>query len=316
MSSRAERRALQDKQRSAKLLARLTEAACEIVLVRHGETQWNVEQRLQGQLMPGPGLTERGRQQAAVMAARLQHMRFDSLYSSDLLRATETAEIVAAALARSPSGSACAAAAVDSAGALAGAAVRLEPRLRERHLGVLQGLTRAQAAEQQPEAYRALAESVGPCIAGGLESLEQLEARAEQALEELAARHPGQRLLVVTHGGFLSAAYRRATGQHLCGRNVNAAINTIRIDAAGLGRGGGRPAGAAAAEQALAATAQEQPQDCQRQAGQAALGDGPARGHSCRQRRQATWAVVQWGEADHLQGVGALASAFGGSTAG
>lgn len=99
------------------------------------------------------------------MAARLQHMRFDSLYSSDLLRATETAEIVAAALARSPSGSACAAAAVDSAGALAGAAVRLEPRLRERHLGVLQGLTRAQAAEQQPEAYRALAESVGPCIA-------------------------------------------------------------------------------------------------------------------------------------------------------
>lgn len=44
---------------------------------------------------------------------------------------------------------------------------------------------------------------------GGLESLEQLEARAEQALEELAARHPGQRLLVVTHGGFLSAAYRQ-----------------------------------------------------------------------------------------------------------
>lgn len=47
---------------------------------------------------------------------------------------------------------------------------------------------------------------------GGVESLEQLEARAEQALEDLAARHPGQRLLVVTHGGFLSAAYRQGPG--------------------------------------------------------------------------------------------------------
>ncbi|KAL4428138.1 hypothetical protein ABPG75_002227 [Micractinium tetrahymenae] len=333
MSSRAERRAVQDAQRAAKALAGLTDAACEIVLVRHGETQWNVEQRLQGQLVPGPGLTGRGRQQAAVLAARLQSERFDCAYSSDLLRATETADIVAGGLLRSGWSNGCTAAgdcgggcegggagaaavsgcctggegcsaggqqaaaraghAADEVGA-AGADVQLDPQLRERHLGLLQGLTRAEAAELHPEAYRALSEP-GLASVGGLETLEQLEARAEQVLEELAARHPGQRLLVVTHGGFLSAAYKRAAGHPLFGKNVNAAINTLRIDAAaapGQAAAAGRPAGGAAAA--------------------AAPGGTGAAG----QRRQAAWAVVRWGDADHLQGVGALASAFGGGTAG
>lgn len=166
------------------------------MLVRHGETQWNVEQRLQGQLVPGPGLTERGRQQAAVLASRLQREPFDMIYSSDLLRATQTADIVASALLRSSPSSHCTnargcdvctdgtfaarsasgcthsrqqAAAAAAAAARAGneetspaVAVQLDPRLRERHLGVLQGLTRAEAAAQHPGAYLGLSEPVSP----------------------------------------------------------------------------------------------------------------------------------------------------------
>lgn len=167
----------------------------QIVLVRHGETQWNVEQRLQGQLVPGPGLTERGRQQAAVLASRLLRERFDSIYSSDLRRATETADIVVKALQGSGSYSSCVGVGhrcgcskgasdegpspsiVDGEGSSGGkqqvataepaatmpvVSARVDPRLRERHLGVLQGLTRAEAAELQPAAYRALSEPVSP----------------------------------------------------------------------------------------------------------------------------------------------------------
>jgi hypothetical protein len=63
MSTRAKRAAVQDQQRSAKALKQMGGEECELVLVRHGETPWNVEHRLQGQLLPGPGLTERGRHQ-------------------------------------------------------------------------------------------------------------------------------------------------------------------------------------------------------------------------------------------------------------
>lgn len=89
------------------------------------------------------------------------------------------------------------------------------------------------------------------------------------ALAGLAARHAGQRLLLVSHGGFLSVAHSIAAGFHNRERNVNASINTLRVEApAGGGPGGAR------------------------------------------------WAVVRWGDDEHLSGVGALASAFGGGTAG
>lgn len=169
----------------------------QVVLVRHGETQWNVEQRLQGQLVPGPGLTERGQQQAAVLAARLRCERFDAIYSSDLLRATQTAEAVIAARAThtaaeadggdsdcNGSGNECgsrggsrggsggaseppagaAGEATDGAGHAQHSALpllRLDPRLRERNLGLLQGLTRAEAARQHPQAYDALSADAG-----------------------------------------------------------------------------------------------------------------------------------------------------------
>lgn len=101
----------------------------------------------------------------------------------------------------------------------------------------------------------------------------------------------------------LNGACRRAAGRSLCGKNMNAAINTIRIDAAGAAAGA--PASAGDAEQTRS----------HQQAWGSAAADRPARGHPGRQH-PAAWAVVRWGEADHLQDVGALASAFGGGTAG
>lgn len=103
------------------------------------------------------------------------------------------------------------------------------------------------------------------------ETLQQLEARVAGALAALAARHAGQRLLLVSHGGFLSVTHSVAAGYHNREKNVNASINTIRVEAAA---GGGSGAGGA------------------------------------------RWAVVRWGDDGHLAGVGALASAFGGGTAG
>lgn len=343
-SSRAERRDLQEGQRQAKALAALSERACEIVLVRHGETQWNVEQRLQGQLVPGPGLTERGRQQAQVLAQRLRSERFDCIYSSDLLRATQTAAAVAAARRNSSgqqssgqpisgqpssgggrepaaprsgdnqqpgsSGSVTENGADDVAGEWAEVAalglVRQEAQLRERKLGVLQGLTRAEAAQQHPDVYESLSAFDGDEVQDGFpESICALEARAEAVLQALAARHPGQRLLVVTHGGFLQAAYMRAAGHPNWGKNVNASINTIRIDALGPAGGSG-PLGQQENEQQLGQ--QQQGQQQQQQLGQ--------QQQQARPRRRCQWAVVRWGDAEHLEGVGALASAFGGGTEG
>ncbi|KAI3428708.1 hypothetical protein D9Q98_007532 [Chlorella vulgaris] len=279
---RAKRAAAQDQQRSAKALKQMGGEECELVLVRHGETPWNVEHRLQGQLLPGPGLTERGRHQAEVLAKRLQHERFHRILSSDLLRAVQTAELVAAAqqLAADGDGTngssskdskAGNAAAAAGEGAAA-AAVETDPSLRERCLGALQGLTLAQAAQQQPLAYAALhtRSHSGAPPRGAPETLDELDARVTAALDSLAVQHPGQRLLVVTHGGFLHAVQKRANGGHVSAgsSSLNAAIHTIRIEP-------------------------------------------PRLPHS-----RSLWAVVRWGDVDHLGEAGALASGFGGGSAG
>lgn len=172
MSTRAERRALQEQQRAAKALAAMApEHTCEIVLVRHGETAWNAEERLQGQLMPGPCLTERGQRQAQALGERLAREPLAALYSSDLLRARETADIVAAARRAAASGSSAAGSGGSSSPGSSGAGdctaaadVCIDAGLRERYLGCLQGLTRREAAEQHPEAFASLA---APGPAGG-----------------------------------------------------------------------------------------------------------------------------------------------------
>jgi broad specificity phosphatase PhoE len=103
----------------------------QVFVARHGETDWNREGRWQGQ--GGPGLNATGRDQAAALAARLAAVRLDALYTSDLARAVQTAEIIAA---------------------VTGLVPVLEPGLREVDNGDWRGLTRAQVRAANPAGYR------------------------------------------------------------------------------------------------------------------------------------------------------------------
>ena len=169
--------------------------ACTISHVRHGETAWNTERRLQGHIdIP---LNPRGLSQAEATARSLARAgeRFAALYSSDLQRARQTADAVARAHQL---------------------AATHDARLRERHYGVLQGLTFDEAALHQPQAWQHFKRR-DPMVAldGGGESLAGLAARVHGALEEIAARHAGETVVVVTHGGVLDIAHRLATGKPL-----------------------------------------------------------------------------------------------------
>jgi probable phosphoglycerate mutase len=185
--------------------------ACRICLVRHGETAWNAERRLQGHIdVP---LNPRGLSQAEATARSLTRAgeRFAALYSSDLQRARQTADAVARTQ---------------------GIAATHDARLRERHYGVLQGLTFDEAERQQPQAWQHFKRR-DPQMAldGGGESLVGLAARVRAALEEIAGRHAGEQVVVVTHGGVLDIAHRLATGKSLQGVRdfaiPNAALNWI-----------------------------------------------------------------------------------------
>ena len=157
----------------------------QVIIVRHGETEWNLKLIRQGHL--DSPLTERGLAQAKALAERLMRERFTTLYSSDLGRAVQTAQLIAHAT---------------------GHAIITDPRLRERHLGVFQGLSGDEIQRRFPSEYK-LHRTVGPTyvIPGG-ESVEQQVARNIAYLTELAGKHAGETVVVVTHGGVLSGLFR------------------------------------------------------------------------------------------------------------
>jgi broad specificity phosphatase PhoE len=146
--------------------------ATTLLLARHGETDWNRAQRWQGHA--DPPLNDLGREQARALAAAVAQV--DAIYASDLARARQTAEIV---------------------GAEHGVPVLLEPRLREVDVGEWSGLTSEEIAERFPDATQ---------WTGG-ETLEMMGERVVAALLEIAAAHRGSRVLVVTHGGPIGAAW-------------------------------------------------------------------------------------------------------------
>ncbi|MFF2390186.1 histidine phosphatase family protein [Agromyces sp. NPDC058104] len=142
-----------------------------IALVRHGETEWNRERRIQG--MTDIPLNDTGRAQAAATGDRLAADGWDAVYASTLSRAAETAEIIADVL-ELP-------------------APRLMGSLAERSHGVLEGLDHA--GRMAVEAQAATIE--------GLEPRSTVIARASAALAEIAAAHPGGSVVVVSHGGVI-----------------------------------------------------------------------------------------------------------------
>ncbi|HVB47579.1 MAG TPA: histidine phosphatase family protein [Burkholderiales bacterium] len=161
-------------------------------LVRHGETAWNAEGRVQGQLdVP---LSEVGHAQALAAAAALAGERFAALYSSDLARARQTAAPAARRLALP---------------------VRLEPALRERHYGMFEALTYVEVRERYPAEYARFKDKDPEFDFVSGESLRRFAERAVACITELARRHAGESILVVTHGGVLEMAFRHATRRGL-----------------------------------------------------------------------------------------------------
>jgi probable phosphoglycerate mutase len=178
-------------------------------LVRHGETDWNVERRIQGQL--DIDLNAAGETQARALRPGLTGQEFTATYSSDLRRAWRTAELATAGLDLPP--------------------VQPLPALRERHFGVFQGLTSTEALARHPGIHHHHhARSLEYDYETG-ETLMAFAARVQDGLVALAVRHPGARLLVFTHGGVLDIVYRAATGLDLrAPRNFpvpNAALNWV-----------------------------------------------------------------------------------------
>jgi probable phosphoglycerate mutase len=184
--------------------------ATRLCLIRHGETAWNAERRIQGQLdLP---LNPVGLAQARALAGRLAGRRFAALWSSDLARARCTAEPIAAALRLS---------------------IMFDTDLRERDFGLFQGLTLDEARARHPAAFARYAARDPGCDLGGGESLNRFATRALGCIERIVAAHRGGDILVVSHGGVLDAAHRRASGAPLCAARdfviLNARPNWIRI---------------------------------------------------------------------------------------
>lgn len=158
-----------------------------ILLARHGESDWNRDQRWQGHA--DRPLTDLGREQARALADRLAATELDAVYSSDLERARETAAIVAEPH-QLP--------------------VKRLPDLREVDVGSWSGLTRAEAEERFPNAFRRWTEGGEGWDDG--ETYEQLSERVVGAVLAIAARHPRDRVLLVAHGGSIRAVHAAALG--------------------------------------------------------------------------------------------------------
>lgn len=182
----------------------------ELILIRHGETEWNAEGRIQGHTdIP---LNATGLAQARAVGERFRVEHVDAIVSSDLQRAMQTAQPIA-----------------QSRSLVTGP----EPALRERHLGVLQGLTGDEARERAAQAWRTFKSRTPAQPLPEGESLADFAARAVAALKAIALRYTGQRIAVVTHGGVLDAAYREAAGMPLDAPRdfpvFNASVNTLSV---------------------------------------------------------------------------------------
>ena len=181
----------------------------QLILVRHGETVWNRQGRMQGQ-QDSP-LSDTGMRQARQVALRLKGTAFAALYSSDLGRAHQTAERIAGET---------------------GHAIITDARLRERHFGAFEGLTGAEIRSRHPVEYERF-KSRDPAYAmPGGESALAFRDRCLACLGEIARRHAGDTVVVVTHGLVLDmlhrAAHAIALDQPRALELLNASLNTFR----------------------------------------------------------------------------------------
>lgn len=192
------------------------DSSTRILAIRHGETAWNRETRIQGHLdIP---LNRTGQAQARRVGEALQGEALAAIYTSDLARARETAEAVATST---------------------GVPLQLDLRLRERAFGRFEGLTWQEIGQRWPEdSERWRRREPDFAVGGHGESLAQFYARCVGAVTALAAAHPGQTIAVVAHGGVMDCLYRAGSRQSLQAARSwtlgNATINRLLYSAEGL----------------------------------------------------------------------------------
>jgi probable phosphoglycerate mutase len=176
-----------------------------ICFVRHGETNWNAERRMQGHIDIPLNTTGMGQAKRLANALMQTKHSFDAIYSSDLERALHTANVVANALSL---------------------AVQTTPQLRERNVGQLQGLLLSEAPVLLPEIWQShIARDLDHDLGGG-ESIRAFHQRMQGVLELLLRQHRGQSILAVSHGGSLDMIYRIVTQQALDAERVAVVPNT------------------------------------------------------------------------------------------
>ena len=186
-----------------------------LLLIRHGQTEWNRAQRIQGQI--DIALNDTGLRQAQALALALADEPIAVIYTSDLGRAHATAQALAMTT---------------------GAQLRVDPRLRERHYGAFEGLTYDEIESDWPQQAKSWRERDPAFAPQGGESLLDLWARVLPTLDSIAQRHAGEQIAWVTHGGVIDLLYRAATRQDLSVRRSwdlgNTAINRLLWSHQGL----------------------------------------------------------------------------------
>ena len=183
----------------------------ELLLIRHGETLFNSQRRMQG-ILDSP-LTEAGILQAKAAAKALTGKVFDALYSSPLGRARQTADIISRPL---------------------NCPIYFETGLQERNMGIFQGLTPTEVADRYPEDYACFTSHDPDYVIPGGESFRQKDERGIASFRRIAKKHPGGKVVIISHGGILDAVFRHTL---LIPRDqprrysiFNCAFNTIEIE--------------------------------------------------------------------------------------
>ena len=164
----------------------------EIILIRHGETEWNSQQRMQGH--SNSDLSSVGQAQIQALGQWMKNVPFDHIYSSDSLRAKQTAEAITQ---------------------FSGHELKIDLRLREKNLGVFEGLTSEEARERHPEVFRLFKTAGSKYVIDEGESTQQLQDRALEFVDEIRIKHPEERVLLVTHGGFIRVVMKHSLGLSL-----------------------------------------------------------------------------------------------------
>ena len=162
--------------------------ATRILAIRHGETLWNVDSRIQGHL--DISLNDTGRWQAERLGLALKEEPIAAIYASDLSRAHDTALAVSRHT---------------------GVSVQAEPGLRERSFGEFEGRTFAEIETELPAQAQRWRQRDPAFVPAGGESLLMLEARVLSVAARLAAQHPGEQIALFAHGGVMDILYRAAT---------------------------------------------------------------------------------------------------------